>query len=441
MMRRALFAMLLGAATPACGEVAPFSDAGDDDSSPDAATAAVALESTGPAADAVGVDVLTELTLTFTGAVDEASLDGAVAVYERSSRRRVPVADVTWDATTRTATIQLARPLYYQTQYRVETTGVTAGGDAVDVPTFRFRTYINQYQRGRGYADGRATSRADGVLDAEGFFDQWVYYAAGSDGVVDTADDAISYWYDYSYQADGSYTGSVNHTGTGPDEVWLTADDTIGGYSAYEYGDAGQHRVRQYNGPGPDDQWRTADDTLAYWQSLTYDDQDRIVRLISYTGLGPDREPYTADDVPSFVNDTSYPSATTIEQINYSGPGADATWLTGDDVIGYRSVSTLDAAGNYIAWRSLDASGAIQQHQLYTLDEAGLVTRVRRFTDPGPDQTWLTSDDVATQYYDYDYDAAHRRTQTLTFDVGSDGQLDTADDVRTYALLDYDPVR
>jgi hypothetical protein len=285
------------------------------------------------------------------------------------------------------------------------------------VPAFRFRTFVNQYERQRRWPGAQPAQRADYTLDPRGFTDSVTGYSPGPDGAIDTADDVIDGSSVYTYADDGAFLGADSYNAAG----------AMISTSVYDQSDAGQTRMRSFSAPGPDTQWHTADDVVSYWITFAYDDQDRLIRQVSYVGggaPGPDGVPFTADDVPSSAYSTSYPSPTHVQILQYNGPGPDAVWLTADDAVFTRTENTLDDGGIVVESQAFDAANAQLFRSVNELDPSGLLTRSLRYN---PDDSRTADYSVIT------YDAGHHRTRVAT--------LATADDHELSAYFQFDVER
>ncbi|MCA9675908.1 MAG: Ig-like domain-containing protein [Kofleriaceae bacterium] len=444
-MRYSLEALVLSTVLAACGEVASVPDDGGGDPVVDAApgdvdapASDVTLVASTPADGATAVDVTTAITLTFSDALDADSVAGAVHVFERESRREVPVAAASWDAASRTVTVTLARPLDLAGRYRVEATGLRAAGLAVAMSPVRFHTFVNSATHYRGYGSGGVVNyRIDYQLDGEGFPAVARAYAAGADGAYDTGDDVVTIVTVATY-ADGDRQGAIVYDSAGADGVWGTADDHGTSRSAYTYGPAGLVRGLLYDGAGADGVWGTADDVPSFWYTGAYDDLDRPARYEYFAGPGPDGALFTADDVRDSYSITEHPTPALTEFRDYDDPGPDGVWDTTDDHLARRIVTDLDDVGRPTRWRSYDGQGALTQYQLFTYDAAGLLVRVVRSYSPGVDGVWQTPDDPISSYDQTSYDARHLRTRTVTRDTGADNRIGNADDHDLWANEAYD---
>lgn len=381
-MTRCLLPCLLLAA---CGSVSATPDAGALDAPPDAPP--VTLTAASPAASAVSIDVLTPIALTFSGPL----ADPEVHVYERSSRREVPVDGTSWDASSNTLTVKLIRPLAFATEYRVEVAGYAP---------FRFRTYISQETSLLGYDTNGNINYAEQItLDPEGF---------AQTRVIEDADGNVTGREEFEYRADGELTR----------EVVRDAANEVTRWYAFDLGDAGPTATRQYNSSGADGVWLTTDDTLAQTIETTYDDQDRYAVLLYKNSGGA----ITMRQMFSYSDGE-------VRSDLYSAPGNDATWGTSDDVLGSTGLTSRDAAGRDVVKRALNPSGVTISLNRYEYSSStGLLSRYARYVSPGPDGIWDSTDDQPSLYYDTTYDAQHRRSDFRAHDVGSDGIAFTADD-------------
>lgn len=205
----------------------------------------------------------------------------------------------------------------------------------------------------------------------------------------------------------------------------------------------------------------------------TLDSEGRIQRSIQYDA-GPNGIAGDSDDVVSRHDDFSY-GADGMRVVSYTAPGADGTWLTADDAVGYywalppaptdRWRQVFYGAGADGKWltpddvvtsaeewtlapdgsRLLDARG-------YTPGADGVpftsddVTTFRRtatwnattgqlveYSSAGPDGVWMTADDVVNHVWSYTLDGRGRLATVLLMSKGPDGVWLTPDDAPTFA--------
>jgi hypothetical protein len=376
----------------ACGTVPPPTD---DDDAPAPDGGASALVATTPADGAIGVSVLADIELTFDGPVDAAALE-EIAVYERESRRSVPIAEVTVEG--EVATIRLARPLRHGTRYRVELPGA---------PAFRFDTVVNATLTHRNHdAQGSISSRTDYLLDAAGWVARYTQYAAGPDQVFDTPDDEVAYYYRYT-TTDGLVAMTEFIGAPGPDGVWLTGDDEVGSTYTQEHSDAGPTRYTE----------RRLGAVFS-WTERRYDAQHREVEIVGYDGPGADDRWQTADDEIQYLAVASYDGPDPTGWQTFFDPGPDGAWRTDDDVVGSRTEYDVDEVGRLWRTRAYDAAGVLVSYVAYGVDEAtGLISGTRHCTGAGPDGAWFTSDDLISSVTVRTYDATGRRVAYQTRDA------------------------
>src|SRR5690606_32525276 len=108
------------------------------------------------------------------------------------------------------------------------------------------------------------------------------------------------------------------------------------------------------------------------------------------------------DQLDSYVDYSRDTVDNTATDITYSDPGPDMTWMTADDIPSNYAVSELESHGSTV--RSTNYG-------------------------PGLDGMWGTADDAPTQYVAYTYDDHGNRLTQLFYDSpGDDGVWHTADD-------------
>lgn len=230
--------------------------------------------------------------------------------------------------------------------------------------------------------------------------------STGPDGVWGNDDDFILDCAVATFDDHGRPTGSLNYR-TGLDLQPFTADDFLGGRDELVYSDTGDVRLKvHYDYPGPDGIWLTGDDLVTWYQAYDYDAvTGRLIRTVSVPGAGPDGAWLTADDVPAEYVAYEYDAAgRLVLSTGINKPGDDLAWFTADDV-----------ARNY---------------ERTEYDAAGLLARVTRY-GLGVDGRAFTEDDVVQGYTERTSAPNGGAIEELTYAPGADGIWFTADDVAT----------
>lgn len=359
------------------------SGGGDDPKEP-----AVVLTSSSPSNGALGVTRTSQVTLTFSGALDPASVSASTVSlrcvdpysagrYSEAPRSSplpaVVAASVSYDAASRTITVAPRLPLSIKHNCVAATPGVRDTLGRAVVSSVSFRTVANPVTRQLIYSSGKL----------------WA-------------------WSSHEHDTAGNVVRIVSHGNPGPDGEWLTADDptSIGLTNAYD--DAGNWTGGfGSRAPGPDLVWFTSDDVSSSMSSVVLDDHGRVKRQVEYVDRGPDGLPFTGDEVVSWWKDVvrSAEGDVVADRV-YDAPGPDGQWITADDPVSYYSGFTYDAPG-------------------------GRLLHFTRVSDPGPDGAWLTADDVPDSFHSYGYDAAGRHVTTVIGGPGPDGVWLTGDDFVT----------
>jgi hypothetical protein len=270
---------------------------------------------------------------------------------------------------------------------------------------------------------------------------QTQYGAAGTDGTFGTADDVVSssqktdndalgnpiaIW---AFDGDGHVTslttndwqgrrlmGYAWHDAAGADGQWNTADDVISRFERYDYDARGRivHEISM--NAGPDQRAGTTDDTVIDYFLEQYDAQGQLVRsaLIDALGrdgvagtaddgIGPDGTWFTGDDVPYAWYAKAFDATTqTGSGGTYTGPGPDGVWFTADDIAYSHYAQTYDARRLLTSVITYDARDAITAYSTYHYDADGLYTDLTSYATPGPDRVWQTADDHPNTHYDFD---------------------------------------
>jgi hypothetical protein len=231
------------------------------------------------------------------------------------------------------------------------------------------------------------------------------YVDPGSDARWGTADDEAASALVYEFDAAGVLERYYLIDEPGPDGAWGSADDPIGGLRVLRYDASGRWTGdTHYLGPGPDGQWNSADDEPDHRIDFVYDDAalqgDRRDIFV-----GPDGLLDTADDVVGGRMLAQYEGGFAFTDLSwtayYDQPGPDETWGTSDDPISFTHTFVHDG------WK----------RKLFV------------HIAPGADALWLTSDDPVSGLAVLECIEQENTIGEIGHgDPGADGVWDTADD-------------
>lgn len=378
-----------------------------------------ALASASPAAGATDATPNAKIVLTFSEAVDPASVSkSTVRLRERESKREVPATlDVNGDTITITPIVPLGGRSRYSVDYQAAS---LADASCTATDTFGFRTQLNFTTLYIRYIDGledRADvytwNAADRTLAVD-------FYAPGPDGQLLTADDPEDVRSLYTYDEGLDETSAFNWTGAGADGLWATADD-FNNLNRHSTHSAAGITAQYYEYFGPDGLVGTDDDTVSPTTTFDYDAND------VYLGSCDDTSCTTS--TPG-TNEETY--TTSID------PGDDGVFRTADDVLAASwSRSVTDDYGVPSTYEvhllapdgtATITPGSLQYYVDYTVSGERIVG-ARAYKAAGPDGVWRTADDVGDTLSTYGYDADGLRTTTEVYLAGPDDLLGTADDV------------
>lgn len=407
--------------------------------------------STTPATDATAVSVLSNVTVTFSGTLDPASVGTASVRLSWNNRTGPDVipATITYDETTNTIVIDPLGALEYAKLHTVAVTGLRSAVDtAVDDVTFSFRTSVNpelrttsrigasishytasevdelgRLERGTTFnapgSDAQWFTADDGISShfarseiVNGKYSVSHYEAAGADGLWRTADDVVSWRTRHELDAQGEVVFDQTEY-PGPDAIWDTADDAIGSRSETVLNGMGDiARVVTFSGAGADGAWRTADDVVLRYTGYTYDASGRNTRWVWLDGAGPDGVWFNADDRAAGYLSFQYDAANAVIRRDNYGAGVDRVPLTSDDVHAYRWETSRDANG--------------------------LATALLETFGPGVDGDWDTGSDNEEVFgTTWSHDDDGQRVSGATYWTGADSRWSTVDDeIRTTTSFD-----
>lgn len=273
---------------------------------------------------------------------------------------------------------------------------------------------------------------ADGRIVDERFMD------VGQDGQYDTPDDPVYLCVKYTYDAQGMLSQRAYASTIGGDAMWCTGDDVPGYNAVYEYMGSTLTGWVLNSTPGPDMVWRNSDDRCVIYFDYTYDARGNKAREV-YRNCAGDQLPRTADDTYFRYWDYEYDENGNLTKLfQKSGPGPDATWLTGDDVISFveRYVRNADGLvtdmirttnpGADTMWGTDDDTPGTRTGNAYNANK--LVEELTTYSGFGPDMMWRTSDDVVSGYSKSTYEVNGNRIDQKQYAIGPDGMWKTPDD-------------
>jgi hypothetical protein len=405
------------------------------------------------------VSVLTPISLFMDRRMDPASITQMTVrlrwIYSNTGYQYQYV-KVSYDDAARKISIVPNQPMYASYRYEVIVNGVKdlVGNELTD-GRVNFLTYVNYPTRYTYYnANGTVSSGNVYQLDMNGRPQKVLgITGTGPDNVWHSADDVISCCVtQYTYAPDGRqleyrYMGNV-----GPDAKPNTADDIATSVTKYNYDAMGLQTDTTYTAAGPDGVFGNGDDTITAYNGFFY--MDGFLRAsIYFDNAGLDGQWKTADDRTSpnsgyteYVTDAN---GNRTRQVGRN-TGADGIPRNADDGYSYYYEYTLDTygyvtqqvyrngAGTDGMW--LTADDTIGFWYKYVRDENGLQTGLFQYNAVGTDGMWLTADDPVSYWQGYTYGETKQQIETAQYTApGTDGMWGTADDpVSYYARMWYD---
>lgn len=228
-------------------------------------------------------------------------------------------------------------------------------GSGPDGVWFNSDDDVSSYWRLSNYGEGKPKSvtysgpGVDGVWftsdDAIAFYDAtstggqgWQltvhFQDAGLDGIWFTEDDESSSCHVLRSSLWASYFADCPDPGA--DGIRLTQDDRFMQYSMNMTDVLGRYKQVTYNDPGPDDQWITSDDTVYSYTTSSWEIHGAHPRSISYVGPGTDGVWFTNDDqISHYTRYIVSDGGLKITHATYDEPGPDGQWFTADDSVDY----------------------------------------------------------------------------------------------------------
>ncbi|MDH5547595.1 MAG: hypothetical protein OEZ43_18610 [Gammaproteobacteria bacterium] len=184
------------------------------------------------------------------------------------------------------------------------------------------------------------------------------------------------------------------------------------------------------------------------YYNIEYNGNQKL-RSTRFSAPGADANWLTPDDVVLLYTDYA-PTDNTIAYIIYDGRGADGTWFTADDKVRYYERQQTDASNGEMLHIAVSLAG--DDGTWFTNDDQiGWITRygaivqdqqqVATYLTPGADNDWFTFEDNSVyQHWLNIYDAAGNLVRYILYaDTGIDGIPFTTDDTIVYYHdLSYD---
>jgi hypothetical protein len=169
---------------------------------------------------------------------------------------------------------------------------------------------------------------------------------------------------------------------------------------------------------GPDATWHTSDDRCAVYYDDLYDGQGLKTREV-YRTCAADQLPHTADDGYGQYYEYEYDADKQVSRINLkNSPGPNGTWIDSDDLYSTSSIFP----------------GLVR----YQRNSAGLITETLTSWGAGSDGMFGTIDDVGRRDTTT-YNAMKLPEEATSYSIGADNMWGTADDViTTYTKTTYD---
>jgi hypothetical protein len=132
------------------------------------------------------------------------------------------------------------------------------------------------------------------------------------------------------------------------------------------------------NDPGTDTEWGTIDDVITQVETYEHDARGLKTKWTQYSDPGTDGDFLTGDDdVISQYWSLAYNSdGILVDWRGFTEPGTDTEWGTPDDPIAWRFTFDIDSQGNRI--------------------------KRTRWSDPGPDDDWANGNELSDYYEDFD---------------------------------------
>lgn len=185
---------------------------------------------------------------------------------------------------------------------------------------------------------------------------------------------------------------------------------------------------------GKDAKWFTSDDAIYHFFTADYDGKGRMVKKTCLKP-GDDGRPYTGDDeVQDYQLYLIGKGGRGSGERSYNGPGQDGIWFTADDALKYSAVMFFSRRGSKEREERRDGAGRIIRVLTFTCDPAGRVTRDVEYSGPGPDGKWVTGDDEIEKYHTREYGADGKLLRVSEFHRdfagrGTDAKWFSSDDV------------
>lgn len=262
------------------------------------------------------------------------------------------------------------------------------------------------------------------------------YTGAGEDTQWKTSDDFISGYYAPMVMDGARFNLTINSPGN--DGLWWNSDD-LPIYASKQWDYDGALRTAIYIDPGINGIWFDDDDEGGQATQRLFDERGLSTRHLEYDE-GADGIPFTADDQITrdveYVHDDDY----VLGSFEAQSAGVDGVFGTEDD-LGIAMVRRYDDAGqlvreefyNEVARGGFPDYPADALYKLRVSSYDGLqlrrLVRYNSLTAAGDDGILGTDDDVPSNYTMYEHDADDRIVREISYGLGADELIDSADDV------------
>ena len=282
-----------------------------------------------------------------------------------------------------------------------------------------------------------------------------LYDGPGDNGVWDAGDDDEFFGVSLVEESPvGGWRSELYSMNRGADAAWFSEDDVYGYADLKRYMPDGRKLVRLYGsayhttvGPGIDGDWFTDDDGFEYYTVTQLDAQLRPLYVRTIIFRGDDEMWFSPDDVASFVTEYQYDDlGRLIRRRSYHRDYESGA--------GYSELMPSESFDRYdylddsrwpvrevlaVAGEDGEPGGGDDQIIKYKLIERDALERHYRggifgyYKNPGPDETWFTSDDVSNNSWQRFYD--HRGLEELSLSyssLGIDGVRYSGDEPVSY---------
>jgi len=167
--------------------------------------------------------------------------------------------------------------------------------------------------------------------------EEWIQYSdPGADGDWFTNEDnLVGHFSTQTFNTQGQPEQHTFYRNPGPDLTRFTADDAVSYYHQYFYN--AQNLLNQvilfHGGPGPDNIYFSADDRIANCSEISQNADGSENQTVSFRP-GADATCFTADDEIRLYHVHIYDSTQhLVGSKTFNDPGADGQWFNDDDII------------------------------------------------------------------------------------------------------------